>query len=1229
MSGTVITFYSYKGGVGRTQALANVGTLLSVWGYRVLCIDWDLEAPGLHRYFNRWLSPAPAVGTDGLVEVVLDHDLEDWKAGVPYRVDPVRGACLMDEGHITPRAEGLVELIIEHGTGQAADWRRCVQKVSFPQETAQGATLDFLAAGRFDAQYVERLQALDWEALYRERHFGEWLEELRTAWKEEYDFILIDSRTGITDLGGICTIQLPDILVLLFTASQQSLDGVLDVARRATGRQGHLPFDRASLPCVPVPTRFESRVELEIAKVWLETFATRLNPLYRTWLAKGVEPRQLLDVLRLPYVPYWSFGEKMPVLDEGVREPESLGYALATLTALLAHELDQTEILVTNRDDFVEAARGLDAVAAANRLVAVGAVAQSGGVAVGRDLVKIAHDLRAHDLGTTGEPTLRSSYLRSLIAHTQDVPLGVIDSSAIAEGDSRVSVEAVYVPLLTNTPEDGRGNSRFRSALAQLNLHSRLVLLGDPGSGKSMVARFLALCMAGEALDLHDVNLHRLISAVPDSAESGERWDHGPLLPVQISLRDFAARSLPAQGDRATAQQLWSFIEKDLAAAGLGEYSPFLRRHLLTQGGLLILDGLDEVPEAEARREQVRQAIEDLAASFAQCRILVTCRTYAYQNQEGRLRGFAQAILAPFDDDQIGQFIHRWYANAAAIGRLRPEDAAGLAARLLRGILASDRLRELAERPLLLALMASLHAWRGSLPEGREELYAAAVELLLNTWEGRRVHRDVHGQPMLEQPGFAEFLKVGRETVRAALEELAYEACGRRPDSLGTADIEEGRLVAKLLQLSQNPEVRPALLVNYLRDRAGLLEPRGVGVYTFPHRVFQEYLAACYLTRESFPDRLADLARADPLRWREVVLLAGAKAVRGATVAVWYLAEALCWREPDDPAAGIEDIWGALIAGELAAESVDLGRVGGANLRKLERLRRWLVRLLGEVQLPAAERCLVGRCLARLGDSRPEVITVDGMTFYQVPAGVFQMGTDVGDPLAHSVELPAHTVEIPYGFRIGRYPVTVAQYREFVESSGYEPEEPACVAGWQNHPAVLVSWQDAIAFCGWLTDRWRATGLLQVSESVTLPSEAEWEKAARGEDERSFPWGAEAATERANFAATGIGSASAVGCFPAGASPFGCEEISGNVWEWTRSLWGHRWEEPDFAYPYHPGDGREDLGASPGTLRILRGGSYINSSRDIRCTSRTGLPPGSRNAGTGFRVVLSPSVGAV
>jgi len=875
--------------------------------------------------------------------------------------------------------------------------------------------------------------------------------------------------------------------------------------------------------------------------------------------------------------------------------------------------------------------QGSGAIAQGQGAVAAGA----GGLAVGRDHITYVQPGPGADAAT-----LRAAYLHRLVSQTEALALSGVDPALANDREARLRLDAVYTALLTTSVEEKRPKGppvavpedrpRPLSALALLDRHPRLVLLGDPGSGKSTFVNFVVLCLAGEALGRKDVNLKVLRSPLPEEEEEEERkpqpWRHKALLPVRIVLRDFAAAGLPEPGEVATAEHLWAFLERDLKSCGLGEYLPLLKEELLKKGGLVLFDGLDEVPEAETRRQQIRQAVDSFCQPLDRCRVLLTSRTYAYRNQGWTLPGFAKGELAPFSRGQIRRFISRWYEQMAALGRLPEEDAQGRAVLLERAVFTGDRLLGLARRPLLLTLIASLHAWRGgSLPERREELYASAVDLLLDVWEKQRVRFDAHGQPVLPQPSLSEFLNVGKEKVRAVLEELACECHEHQGGTAGAADLGEGRLVSALLRL--NPEAKLGLLVEYLRDRAGLLEPRGVGVYTFPHRTFQEYLAACHLTGERWwPDRVADLARGDPARWREVVLLAGAKAARGAVPSVWQLAEALCWREPEDAASDLADAWGARLAGQMVAESADLTLVSPANRPKLDRLRRWQVRLLSDGQFPVAERLLAGRTLAKVGDPRFETdrwfLPRDPLLgFVEIPAGSFQMGEGKE---VHEVSLSA--------LYMARYPVTVQQFSAFVVDSTQELFDRRALAGHANHPVVWVTWGEALAYCRWLGEKLKTKaadclgagaepgdfweGLASGRLVVSLPSEAEWEKAARGSDGRKYPWGDSFDPDRANVWDSGIREISVVGCFPGGASPYRCEEMSGNVWEWTRSVWGD--------YPYMSTDGREDLEASSQLFRVLRGGSCFRDSWGARCAFRLRWGPGKRDGYIGFRVVVLP-----
>jgi len=284
--------------------------------------------------------------------------------------------------------------------------------------------------------------------------------------------------------------------------------------------------------------------------------------------------------------------------------------------------------------------------------------------------------------------------------------------------------------------------------------------------------------------------------------------------------------------------------------------------------------------------------------------------------------------------------------------------------------------------------------------------------------------------------------------------------------------------------------------------------------------------------------------------------------------------------------------------------------------------------------------------LARLGDPRRHLLEVDAMRFAHVPDGAFWMGERDDE------NAPLHRNEtLDYDYWIAEAPVSVAQFAEFVGASGYADHDADALRPPANRPVVNVSWHDARAFCAWLNARWRAR--LPAGWIVALPSEAEWEKAARGglqipqairlagiaqgfaasdaplQDnplpERRYPWGDDWEEENAN-AERGIGDTSTPGVFSGGESPYGCEDLAGNVWEWTRSLWGTDWDKPDFGYPYDANNRlREDPDASDEVMRVVRGGSWGFPQDVARCGFRFRNPPFFRDDYVGFRVVLRSS----
>ncbi|MDX2528085.1 FxSxx-COOH system tetratricopeptide repeat protein [Streptomyces europaeiscabiei] len=284
--GQVVTFYSFKGGVGRTMALANVAWILASRGKRVLAVDWDLEAPGLHSYFHPLLTDPELRDTDGLIDLLRAY----------------QQAVLLPGREDVPQDDGWFRRTLD----------LTPYVVGLDLKFASGGRLDFLPAGRQNAAYSDSVTSFDWHAFYGRLGGGKFLLEMREEMAARYDYVLIDSRTGVTDSSGICTVLLPDTLVLGFVYNVQNMRGSAHVARAVT------KGSRRPIRLLPVPMRVEDaeRERLEISRDRArEAFGTHLP-----WLDEGSVERYWGDV-EIPYKTFYAYEEIVaPVGDRPLQE---------------------------------------------------------------------------------------------------------------------------------------------------------------------------------------------------------------------------------------------------------------------------------------------------------------------------------------------------------------------------------------------------------------------------------------------------------------------------------------------------------------------------------------------------------------------------------------------------------------------------------------------------------------------------------------------------------------------------------------------------------------------------------------------------------------------------------------------------------------------------------------------------------------------------------------------
>ncbi len=738
-----------------------------------------------------------------------------------------------------------------------------------------------------------------------------------------------------------------------------------------------------------------------------------------------------------------------------------------------------------------------------------------------------------------------------------------------------------------------------------LRMHRRLVVLGDPGSGKTTLLRYLALTYARDWTE-----------QAPDDTPGVQRetsnvqWVKARLgldehrLPILLPLRDFArylekeCPDVGADGPKLLLDYLRLYFTNQNLTLPLD----FFETRLKAGECVVLLDGVDEVASL-VTRQRIARILEKFTLAYPQNRYVVTSRIVGYTGGARLGAGYAVTTVRDFTDDDIARFARHWnravevvLAGGETDYALRKAEAE--ADKLIRAIQSNERVRELAVNPLLLTVIALVQRYRAQLPERRVELYEEAIEVLLVQWDA------VKGLPATE---VLQGLELDAGDRRSLLEPVALWLMEQRLREIELDDLRRQLARPFLAMLKDLRLTEKAVngFVYLINARSGLLTERGQGIYAFSHLTFQEHLAARAVAEKA--DNVAyTLARVGDSWWREVVLLeAGYLSTQGKRRPTELIRALMAHPQEPEPyhnlvlaAEAVRDVGPARTEGDLAGEIQGrLRQVFATPLRGDKQALR------AQVQRRAAAAEALGRIESGGYGAQPAFwrLPYGEPVWVEIPAGEFWLGGE-----GEYEGRPVHQVYLPT-YWIAKTPVTNAQYRLFVEATGHEAPQ-----GWENgrppkgkesHPVVYVTWHDALAYCRWLSE---ATG-----KAITLPSEAEREKAARGaQDRRAYPWGDEWDATKCNNYELGLGDTTPVGIFPEGASPYGVLDLSGNVDEWTRTQWQESYKG------YQP-----DLEVRNSNSAVVRGGAFSLSAGYVRCADRDWRGPVFRYLSLGFRVV--------
>ena len=739
-----------------------------------------------------------------------------------------------------------------------------------------------------------------------------------------------------------------------------------------------------------------------------------------------------------------------------------------------------------------------------------------------------------------GDPT---RYLKALREETSH-----FDVQGLKFGDSRAyrfSIEEFYIPLTTSSGAGADPTKRAEMRATSLPLqeamlaHRKLLVVGDPGSGKSTFLKRVAFQLCNEN-------------------PSG-----GPL-PVRIEAAVFSAyiaqqhEKKLGPADPASPEWIPVFegAQCDEKNRELG--ADYFRASLKAGGCHVLIDGLDETPD-EPSRERLAKLIREAAAAFDGCRFVVTSRP------EGKIPipGFEEALIADLEPEAIRAFLAKLakqlYQDDETKERTFREE-------LEAAVNGRREIRKMTRNPVMLTALAVLQHNNVKLPEKRVDLYGSILEWL---------------SKQRAKPGRMPASECLLRLRELALEMQNHEEGRKRQVSLSWAG-------EKLAKRFANREAAERFLRAEQAD-SGIVVSRGKDI-AYWHLTFQEYLAALEIAGWEDADQFKLLLDCDPKiykpEWRETALLYGGLLYNMGPRKVDALLRKVLDQMGGQPSLADR----AQCVGLIGALLPDLEGYTVSDQRYHESLRL-VMDIFNEEKsksVPFKDRLAAAEALGQAGD--PRLVKHQRV---KIPESKnYWIGAQKKDPKGRNYDEEAFDDEALRKvnlepFRIGKYPVTVSQYLTFVEEGTAPNREPENWDAQQEHPnwpVVNVMWHQATAYCEWAGGR--------------LPTEEEWERAARGPNGTKYPWGNEDIDpSRANYDESKIGHPTPVGLYPSGASAEGIHDMVGNVWEWTSS-------------EYSKGSG----------TYVWRGGSFGLNRWVARSSCRADAQPVGQYLNLGFRL---------